>query len=81
MHISPPKYLNVVAGTTPMLILVSLLQKWIKNLPILITNYMPFEKGANLNIEFLLTTLSSVCNTSLVRPKNQVNFWSCSGST
>jgi hypothetical protein len=53
MHISPPKYLNFAAGTGPMLIVISLLQKCLKNLPILITNYISFEKCIILNLEFL----------------------------
>jgi hypothetical protein len=53
MHISPPKYLNFAADTGPMLIVISRLQKCLKNLPILITNYIPFEKCIILNLEFL----------------------------
>ena len=37
---APQKYLNFAA----VLILIYLLQKCLKNLPILITNYIPFEK-------------------------------------
>jgi hypothetical protein len=55
---APPKYLNFAAGTVaPMLIVISSLQKCLKNLPILITNYIPFEKCLNMNPQFLFDLL------------------------
>ena len=50
---APPKIPKFCGRTAPMLILIYLLQKCLKNLPILITNYIPFEKCTISNPQFL----------------------------
>jgi hypothetical protein len=71
---APPKIPKFCGRYHTMMILISLLQKCLKNLPVLIINYLPFEKCTKSPREFLDPQLS----LSLIKsePANFRKFYS-----